>query len=137
MIAGNGPERDNLKKLVTGEGLDRHVRFLGYTTQLQRYLEAADVEIACSYREGLPLNIIEAMLCGKPVVASDNRGHREIVRSGINGCLVNADDTEAYSAAICRLLSGEAGDCRSIRQSVRIYTDKSVMQELEEIYLHA
>lgn len=136
LIAGNGPERDNLKKLVTGEGLDRHVRFLGYTTQLQCYLQAADVEIACSYREGLPLNIIEAMLCGKPVVASDNRGHREIVRGGINGCLVNADDTEAYSAAICRLLSGEAGDSRLIRQSVRSYTDKNVMQELEEIYPH-
>lgn len=136
LIAGNGPERDNLEKLVNMEGMDGHVRFLGYTTQLQCYLQASDVEIACSYREGLGLNIIEAMLCGKPVVASENRGHREIIRSGINGCLVAVDDTEAYSDAICRLFSGEAGDSRLIRQSVRIYTDKSVMQELEEIYQH-
>ena len=50
---------------------------------------------------------------------------------------MNVDDTEAYSAAICRLLSGEAGDSRLIRQSVRSYTDKNVMQELEEIYLQA
>jgi glycosyltransferase EpsD len=134
LIAGNGPEKGNLEETVRALGLQDNVRFLGYTTQLHRYLKAADVEIACSYREGLPLNVLEAMLCGKPVVASDNRGHREVIKEGINGFIVNADDADAYADAVCRILSGEMNSSL-IRESIKPYTDLSVSQELKAIYL--
>lgn len=136
LIAGNGPEKESLEETVRKEGIQEHVRFLGYTTQLQRYLEASDVEVACSYREGLPLNVLEAMLCGKPVVASNNRGHREIIKDGINGFLVDADDIEAYAKAICRLLSSQELDQGDIRESVESYTDNSVRLELKAVYLN-
>lgn len=134
LIAGNGPEKENLEATVQKEALEEHVRFLGYTTQLQSFLEAADVEVACSYREGLPLNILEAMLCGKPVAASDNRGHREVIQEGVNGCLVKVDDPDAYAEAICHLFSSGTGDSRAIRKSIEPYADYSVIQELRTIY---
>ena len=136
LIAGNGPEKESLTETARALGLQDNVRFLGYTTQLQRYLEAADVAIACSHREGLPLNILEAMLCGKPVVASDNRGHRELVRPGINGYLVDADDVDAYAEAICQLFARDSLDGTAIRQSIECYTDHCVSQELQRIYIH-
>ena len=92
------------------------------------------MEIACSHREGLPLNILEAMLCGKPVVASDNRGHRELVRPGINGYLVDADNVDAYAQSVCRLLSLKKTDGTAIRSSVTPYTDRCVAEELKRIY---
>ena len=134
LIAGNGPQKESLENLACAEGVQDRVRFLGYTTQLQRYLQASDIEIACSYREGLPLNVLEAMLCGKPVVASDNRGHREVIKEGINGFIVNADDADAYADAVCRILSGEMNSSL-IRESIKPYTDLSVSQELKAIYL--
>ena len=134
LIAGNGPEKESLAETARALGLQDNVRFLGYTTQLQRYLEAADVAIACSHREGLPLNILEAMLCGKPVVASDNRGHRELVQPGINGYLVDADDVDAYAQSVCRLLSLGKTDGSAIRSSVTTYTDRCVAEELKHIY---
>ena len=134
LIAGNGPEKESLTETARALGLQDNVRFLGYTTQLQRYLEAADVAIACSYREGLPLNILEAMLCGKPVVASDNRGHRELVHDGINGYLVEADDIGAYVQYICQILEEGKDYSEQTVRSAQMYTDVHVMKELAAIY---
>ncbi len=134
LIAGNGPEKGNLEETVRALGLQDNVRFLGYTTQLHRYLKAADVEIACSYREGLPMNILEAMLCGKPVVASRNRGHRELIRDDVNGYLVEADDIDAYARSICKVLSGEKEYAEQTIRSAQMYSDVQVMKELAAIY---
>ncbi len=134
LIAGKGEERDTLEKLVAEHGLREKVVFLGYKTNLEQFAQICDVLISCSYREGLPLNILEAMLCGKPVVASDNRGHRELVRPGINGYLVDADDVDAYAISVCRLLSLGKTDDSAIRSSVTAYTDRCVAEELKHIY---
>ena len=48
---------------------------LGYRTDLEMITPAVDLVVSCSFREGLPLNILEAELCKKPVIASKNRGH--------------------------------------------------------------
>ena len=133
-IAGNGPERENLEELVRQLGLEKHIFFLGYTTNLQKYLQICDVEIACSYREGLPLNIMEAMLCGKAVVASHNRGHDELVENGKTGFLVSPDDVEGYAQAVCRVLEDPSVYAEAAIQRVEVYTDVFVRKELAEIY---
>ena len=133
LIAGNGPEQDNLEAIVKETKLEERVVFLGYTRELQQYLQVCDLELACSYREGLPLNVTEAMLCGKPVVASDNRGHRELIRDGINGYLINPDDIDGFAMAIRRILSAPFS-CKEILQSVTTFADKNVVNELREIY---
>ena len=135
LIAGNGPERGKLEKLVKELGLNNHVRFLGYTTRLQEYLQICDIEICCSYREGLPLNVMEAMLCGKPVVASNNRGHRELIHDGVNGYLVEPDDVEGYAKKICMLLRNAMISADDILQSISPFKDVHVQEELKQIYL--
>ena len=134
LIAGNGPERENLEALVKEQGLEDHVKLLGYTTQLQKYLQICDCEIACSYREGLPLNVMEAMLCGKPVVASNNRGHRELIQEGVNGYIVETDDADGFAKEIERLMKKTSGSNEIILKSIFPFTDKNVKYELEELY---
>ena len=80
---------------------------LGYVTNLQEYQKIVDISVSCSRREGLPLNIVEAMLAGTPVVASINRGHRELIQPGENGFLVKVDDCEMMAAKILELLNDE------------------------------
>jgi glycosyltransferase involved in cell wall biosynthesis len=56
-----------------------------------------------SHREGLPLSLLEAAACGRPLIATDVPGCRAIVRDGINGLLVPLEDAEALAAAIDQL----------------------------------
>ena len=134
LIAGNGPERDNLDQLVCDLGLSDHVALLGYTTQLEKYLQVCDLLLACSYREGLPLNVMEAMLCGKPVVASNNRGHRELIHDDVNGFLVDVDDINGYTEMISKLFQLVSMSQETIRSSAKAYDKYSVEKELIDIY---
>jgi glycosyltransferase EpsD len=133
LIAGNGPELDNLKQLVTDNNLNDFVEFLGYTTEVNKYMNICDCLVACSYREGLPLNVMEALLCGKPVVASNNRGHRELIKDGYNGFIVEPENPDDYSNCVLRLFNDSSFGTNSV-ESVQLFTDKSVLTELKSIY---
>ena len=137
LLAGNGPTHDDLETAITELRLAKHVILLGYRTDLERYVKISDVVISCSKREGLGLNLVEGMLCKKPVVAAINRGHGELVQNGKNGYLVGALDANIFAEKILSLLYndqmrnafGEKG-CEIAQQ----YTDLAVYSELMSIY---
>ncbi|NMA49683.1 MAG: glycosyltransferase family 4 protein [Tissierellia bacterium] len=137
LLAGNGPKEQELKDLVNKLNLRKVVDFLGYRTDLEKYINIADVVISVSYREGLPLNILEGMLCEKPVIASINRGHMELVQDQVTGYLFNPNDILSCSELIIKLEQntsliktlGLAG-----RKRGQLFTSQSVVNELSEIY---
>ena len=103
LLAGNGPREQALRDQIAAEGLEGTVELLGYRTDLERLVPAVDLVVSCSRREGMPLNIIEAMLCKKTIVASHNRGHDELVRVGVNGLLFDAPDCHALADSLLLL----------------------------------
>ena len=137
LLAGNGPQRENLEQLTEELGLQQNVRFLGYCTDLEKYQHAADLLVSCSKREGLPLNIVEAMLSGNPVVATQNRGHRELVQPEETGYLVDVNDTEAMAQAVLELLGDAEKRCHMGMNAAvfaKQYGFANVKQVLEAIY---
>ncbi len=136
LLAGNGPLEATLLVQIAAEGLEHVVRLLGYRTDLEKVVPAVDLVVSCSRREGMPLNIIEAMLCKKPVVASHNRGHDELVREGETGFLFAPGDAALLAQRIEALAKdagarerlGEAGAKRAAA-----YTVGAVRQELLEL----
>ena len=137
LIAGNGPEKENLEHEIKACGVKKNVKMLGYVTNLQDYQHIVDILVSCSYREGLPLNIVEAMLSGTPVVASINRGHKELIRDCETGYLVSAGDSEAMADRVINLL-GDNALADSMRKAAQTfamdYSFSAVKRELEEIY---
>lgn len=137
LIAGNGPEEDNLKAYSVECGVQNHIVFLGYVTNLQEYQKATDVLIACSKREGLSLNVIESLLSGNPVVATNNRGHIDTVVNGETGFLVEYDDDMSMANKVKELildkqLYGKLSlNCRN---KGLLYSSEVVKTELEKIY---
>lgn len=104
------------------KALAPRIRFLGYRQDVPALLAAADVFTLPSHREGMPRSIIEAMMSGLPVVATDIRGAREEVVEGETGFLVPVRNPPALAAALARLAGdpalrrrmGEAGRARAL-----------------------
>lgn len=133
-IAGNGPELDNLTNLVKESKLEKNVEFLGYTLDLDKYFNVSECLVACSIREGLGLNVIEAMMCGNPIVASINRGHNELVNDGENGYLVEATNSKMFAKKIIKVLDEPKCYKYNLLNKARVYADKNVYEELKKMY---
>lgn len=138
LLAGNGPKEQELRDQIAAEQLEDTVKLLGYRTDLEHVVPAVDVVASCSKREGLPLNIVEAMLCKKPVVAATNRGNSELVEDGKTGFLLSPDDIHGFAEKI--LLYAENPDRlfemgQNGYQKAQYYTVQSVQQELMNIII--
>lgn len=107
LIAGDGPERANLTNQIDTLNLKKNVRMLGYITNIFDYLHIADVLVTCSTREGLGLNVIEAMMSGIPVVATNNRGHRELLAGQRYSTLVPVNDSRTMCERVNDLLTNK------------------------------
>lgn len=81
------------------------VEWWGYHTDMPRVISMSHIVVLPSYREGLPKVLLEAAACGKPLVATDVPGCREIVRPGENGFLVPPRDHVALAQAILSLVN--------------------------------
>ena len=116
-----GPVDAALDAIRVDPVLAAKVRLLGYRQDVPDLMRAADIFVLPSHREGMPRSIIEAMLSGLPVVATDIRGSREEVVDGETGLLVPVADPAALAAALGRLAAdpalrqrmGEAGLVRA------------------------
>lgn len=137
LLAGNGPEKEHLEGEIAACGMQNHVVMLGYCTCLEKYQRIADVLVACSKREGLPLNLVEAMLTGNPVVATVNRGHRELICDGENGYLVPYGDSERMANRCLTLLEDEKlyrQIAEGALETSHHYGAETVKAELEQLY---
>lgn len=97
---------EDLTPLFAAAEATGRVRRLGYRTDVAAVLAAADIFTLPSHFEGLPMSVIEAMLTGLPVVATDTRGPREQVVDGQTGLLLPPATVAPLAAALNRL----AGD---------------------------
>lgn len=103
LLIGDGILREQYKALSEKLKVEKNVEFLGFRKDVDELIKLSDIAVGSSLREGLPVNIMEAMACGKPVVASDNRGHRELVKNNHNGFIVEYGDEQGFTKRICEL----------------------------------
>ncbi len=95
---------------ITPEELERvagDVMVTGWRTDVRDLLAVLDVFVLASWREGLPRSAIEAAAMAKPLVVTDIRGCREVVRDGREGRIVPPRDADRLAAAIAELLDDE------------------------------
>ncbi len=113
------------------------VDFLGVRNDIPRLMKACDIYAASSLREGLPLNIMEAMATGLPVVAVANRGHCALIRDGETGYIVAPDAMKMAAEHMARLLEDEALYARfsaAAIEAVQPYSTDNVLKELAALY---
>lgn len=131
-------------RAVPGEQLEKWtqmgiVKWLGHQDDMpQIYAQSTIVVLPTNYREGVPRTLIEAAASGKPIIATDLPGCRDIVRNGINGILIPAEDPVSLADAIEELLNdpglrvkmGRAG--REI--AVNEFSNQKIVNATLELY---
>ncbi len=105
VFAGRGQLEKELKEQVYRLGLDKRVHFLGLRQDIPRILAMLDVFVLPSLSEGLSMAILEAMIAGKPVIATQVGGNPELVLDGETGFLVPARDSQALATSLAILLT--------------------------------
>ena len=111
LIAGE-PDPANPASIPAAEieawGQEPGVELLGHVADIASVWVRAHIAVLPSRREGLPLSLLEAAACGRPLVATDVPGCREIARAGLNALTVPIDDAAALADAIQRLAHDDA-----------------------------
>lgn len=104
LLLGEGSLLSDMKLFAAECGVADRIVFAGYVTELSPWYAAADIAVSASRIEGLPFNIMEAMYCGLPVVATAIKGHTDLILQGKNGLLYPYDDTQAFVQAVLRCI---------------------------------
>jgi glycosyltransferase involved in cell wall biosynthesis len=138
VIVGEGAEAERLYREAIRLGVDNNVLFLGYRADAIDIIRASDIFVLPSLEEGLPVTILEAMACSRPIVASDVGGLPSTVISEQTGLLVPPKDVAALSHAIERLLRDQSmreqlGHCGRARVE-KLFTLERMLSDLENLY---
>ena len=107
ILAGTGILMEKMKKLAEDLAIKENVDFLGFRDDVHLLSGIADIGVSTSKHEGLGLGLAEMMMCGVPIVATEDRGHKEMVVTGKNGFLFEQGDEESFIKYIMKLYKDE------------------------------
>ncbi len=139
VIIGGGELDGALRSLTRDLGIESVVHFAGWRDDVTRSLIGADVFVfASKYGEGLPTVVVEAMMAGVPVVATDIAGTREAIVDGETGILLKSRDDQVVADAVASLLLDSA-KARSMGQKGRerareVFSLAAMVERHEELY---
>lgn len=130
IILGEGEKRKELEELVKELGLEGKVDMPGFVENPFAYMARASVFVLSSLWEGLPNVLIQAMVCGTPVVATDcPNGPREILDGGRYGVLVPPADSEKLSEAILKEIEGKNGKNTNTKK-LELFSANNVAEQI-------
>lgn len=139
LILGEGPLRGELEARVARHGLAERIHLPGVTTDPEACLRRASIFVCSSDIEGFPMALCEAMACGLAVIAT--RYHddvEEIVKDGVNGCLVRKGSARDLETALDLLMSRQGMRTVFGRQAANVvgkYGEHSVLAQWDEVLL--
>lgn len=137
LLVGEGSERDNLELLCTQLEIEGNVSFLGYRNDIPEILRNTDLLFSVSKREGLPVNVMEAMASGKPIIASNCRGNKDLVENNVNGFLINNYNVDYYVEKTIEILTNnELFDkfSNNSRDIIKSFSREVINSKMKDIY---
>ncbi len=137
LICGRGELWASLEEDARTLGISDHVHFLGYRTDAAELYSACDLFAFMTYREGLPVSLMEAMASGMPILCTKVRGNTDLIRDGVNGCFVE-NSPEGLREGLLKLYGDEALRRKlgtAAGESVKEYDNETIHRQMKEIYL--
>ncbi len=101
-LFGKGPMERGLRRLASRLGLEGRVRFCEYASEIEELWASHHALVLPSRYEGMPIALVEAMLCGRPAIVTDVAGHTELLKDGISGFVAAAPTVQHLDDAMER-----------------------------------
>jgi glycosyltransferase involved in cell wall biosynthesis len=138
VICGNGPQLSYIKRLVAAHELTERIEFAGWVPDAAMRMVSWDVFVLTTHYEGLSYALLEAMIAGRPIVASRVEGVKGVIEDGVSGLLVPPQDPRAVACAVVQLINdperahelGKEAHARAIGR----FDIRRQMRALEEFY---
>lgn len=107
-------------------GIKDKVKFLGYRNDIPKLMKISNLAVSVAKQEGLPVNLIEAMMCNLPIVATDCRGNRDLIEDS-----VDIDDKEKFKEKIINNIKNNL----TKKYDKDKYELSNIVNEMEKIYI--
>lgn len=136
LLLGNGPLEVKQKQLVDHLNMTENIRFLGYQKNIEYYYQLSDIAISVSKQEGLPMNLVESLATGLTILASDIRGHRDIIHQSPGNYLFQLNEKSLLDSLLSIDIS-TVGDVNLINQNInsaKKFALHSSLSQMKEIY---
>lgn len=137
-LPGEGEQLKEVIEYARKSGLEARVFFPGRVSDMALWYAAADIAVSSSRSEGLPFNIMEAMYTGLPVVASNVKGHTDLITDGTTGFLCEYGVVQDYVDRLGLLVSSKelrSKIGKAAKEAVKKYSLNEVRPQLMKIYL--
>lgn len=137
LCAGKGPLREELEIKVKKYNLEKNIKFLGFRKDIKELLNISDCIALFSRREGLGKCILEGMVVGKSLIATDTRGPKQLITNNQNGYLVKVGDYKKTAEYIESLYLDKVKRNNFSKDSlskIDKYYLKNVLEEVAEYY---
>ncbi|MBR2289909.1 MAG: glycosyltransferase family 4 protein [Clostridia bacterium] len=135
------PGKDSLngkcQELTNQLRLDNQIHILGYRKDIPQLLKISNLAVSTANQEGLPVNLMEAMYVGLPIVASNCRGNRDLITNENNGFLVELEDSEEFTKDILLLRNDKELSSKfdaNNQTLINSFLLDGVMKEMKKIY---
>ena len=137
LFAGVGPLEEEIKSQIKNYGLENNIQLLGWRNDVKELINSCDVVGLFSKREGLGKCLLEGMICGKAVIATNTRGPKELIVNDENGFLFEIDEHEETIESIEKIYKGKSLKAKfeyNGKKKADRYLLKNVLCQLDEIY---
>ena len=138
VLPGCGALLESCRELSETLSVNNRVYFPGHVNNVRQLLCSADAAVTASRSEGLPFNVMEAMQCALPVIASDVKGNADLVQDGVTGLLFPFNDEAAFARCVKRLMEDRGAAAQmgqNGRAAVGKYELDSVLDTVMAEYL--
>lgn len=136
-LAGTGSLFDEMQKKADDLGVSNHVKFLGWRDDVNEWAALADVGVSASKIEGLGLGLAETMYCKVPIVASNTKGHKELIEHGTNGFIYQQENKKEFVEYINYLyLSNKVREKfgEACKEKVKDFSIEHSLNKMKRIY---
>ena len=138
LVIGDGPLRNNLEEQIKNLNLSNHIILAGLREDMPDVYRSCDILVNASYKEGLPMTILEAMASGLTIIATRVGAVPQVIREGENGILLEAGNSEVLAQAVISLLNDPSQRQILAQQAYkdvcRDFSDQIMFDKYKQLY---